>query len=683
MAKIMNGMMIVLLCLWLAGCATSVPTVVQLVPADEQVKIGVDSTVKKCVSGDCTVSLSTVMVQTVPAGGLVKVDEVGIIVEDGGKIKLPKGRYTFSREQAYQSPGGVIVTLDGRENRELVIPLGRVKPTDFNFARLEVATSPVGGTVHIVEMNRTVSAGSDIALLPGNYTLQGKLTGYRPKTVSVSVDELQRESVLIVFDEGFAKIELSTHPAGATIFIDGKLRGETPEKLELDQGKHQLQISMDGYYPLEKTFVVAAGNDQQLTLDLQQVPTSAVVNVTTDPAGGMITFRGKAVGHAQVKLGRLDFGQYMVSGIKQLNDQVRLVGRQRFELTKSRNHKVKILLTQRERKFAGQWLPESTALARERQRYIQQRGAQSLALQIAFSAADLSPFASAQNFAEQLHKILRVGDHVILTCDNLSWDFWKRNRLLTPDFYATAQALFGQQSYRLPWRVEKSQSITGGVVTGGLIEYCAFMLQANRAELALLDLNQRYLAATGETIYRSVADGLITILVHADHAPELPGEVVVVGDSLWLATVATGNSPLVLSWSSIPKRLLVMSEASIPFGNALAETTQLLIHEKRIVTLADKVEVVGLMRLSAGPDFKSVVRDNFEKSGPLAGQINLNNDEIGPHEKAGNYERVWLVYYSKDGIMSQRQIVANYVVVDEKKDFSADEFLRRRTSKNR
>ena len=48
-----------------------------------------------------------------------------------------------------------------------------------------------------------------------------------------------------------AVTRFETDPSGAHIIIDSSLKGETPTKLELPLGIHELILEKDGYYPIK------------------------------------------------------------------------------------------------------------------------------------------------------------------------------------------------------------------------------------------------------------------------------------------------------------------------------------------------------------------------------------------------------------------------------------------------
>jgi serine/threonine-protein kinase len=49
----------------------------------------------------------------------------------------------------------------------------------------------------------------------------------------------------------FAVLDVESTPVGARVFVDGDLRGMAPLRLKLTQGKHEVRLSLTGYYEWE------------------------------------------------------------------------------------------------------------------------------------------------------------------------------------------------------------------------------------------------------------------------------------------------------------------------------------------------------------------------------------------------------------------------------------------------
>jgi hypothetical protein len=73
-------------------------------------------------------------------------------------------------------------------------------------------------------------------------------------------------------------VVLSSSPAGADVFIDGRLEGITPVTLDITPGQHQLMVRAEGFRPSQQSFNIAAGESSPIhvVLEREAVPTVAV-----------------------------------------------------------------------------------------------------------------------------------------------------------------------------------------------------------------------------------------------------------------------------------------------------------------------------------------------------------------------------------------------------------------------
>ncbi len=95
-------------------------------------------------------------------------------------------------------------------------------------------------------------------------------------------------------------LRVVTTPVGATVTVDGAVRGTSPLRLRnLTLAEHTIGISMDGFEPAEQRVRLTGRKAAQvvdLTLRPAHVaPTLGSVTITTDPPGASVTVDGSAV----------------------------------------------------------------------------------------------------------------------------------------------------------------------------------------------------------------------------------------------------------------------------------------------------------------------------------------------------------------------------------------------------
>ena len=70
-----------------------------------------------------------------------------------------------------------------------------------------------------------------------------------------------------------ARVAVNSTPSGASLEVDGEEVGTTPltERLLLPPGAHQLKAQLDGHKPLQREVRVSAGDELDLTLELESL----------------------------------------------------------------------------------------------------------------------------------------------------------------------------------------------------------------------------------------------------------------------------------------------------------------------------------------------------------------------------------------------------------------------------
>jgi hypothetical protein len=202
-----------------------------------------------------TMMLMPVLRAVVPGKArlVIDADVVGAEVFVNGERKgtapmaldgLPLGTYTIEVKKAGSKDWSQKVTLTGgttllRAELAATIPKG---PTD---GVIEVVAD-VPGTEVLANGAVVGKAPIKLTLPAGDHWIQVKLAGrmtYEKKLTLEAGKEIKISAVMVPS----AKLEVSSIPAGATVFIDGVRRGTTPLALELPTGEHVVIVERAGY----------------------------------------------------------------------------------------------------------------------------------------------------------------------------------------------------------------------------------------------------------------------------------------------------------------------------------------------------------------------------------------------------------------------------------------------------
>lgn len=118
---------------------------------------------------------------------------------------------------------------------------------------------------------------------------------------------------------------------GATVEIDGKKVGTVPldEPLPIAAGQHTVRMTLRGWTEYVDTFMVQAGEETELEIDL--IPAAGVVRIETARPGATVTIDGRAVGvtpfDQDVPLGKVVISVSRPGFVEQLREVQILAGK--------------------------------------------------------------------------------------------------------------------------------------------------------------------------------------------------------------------------------------------------------------------------------------------------------------------------------------------------------------------
>jgi len=328
--------------------------------------------------------------------------------------------------------------------------------------------------------------------------------------------------------------------------------------------------------------------------------------------------------------------------------------------------------------FEGQLLEPAEAAQREEQRYRRQRIAAPTEIALELNADQLRALRARRDLAASLTAILRVGDRVLVQRGNQQWRIWKRHSRLTNEFRQAADRLRKGVPKADEWAADPIVVVKPEVIGEDPLSDAAFALHARRNVFPHADLAMDQLPAQALAVKRTSEDGALTVLAFGANTLKVSTGKLTQAGQLAVVSVAPRNDPLNFTWTAPPKRILVIGDSAMPLLSPAADVV-LLKNEKRVVRLTEVKNVTAMQRYSHGPDYKGWHQQRFAIGGPLGFQMDLARDEVGPHQTAGDYRRVWLLEFggTAGNMATQRQIEIGYRVKSEDKDAQSKEFLRR------
>ncbi len=235
-----------------------------------------------------------IIVTSTPPGATVTVNGLTKGVTPCEVDRLPSGdnKIVLSLEDyvAYQQD----MKLQAGDEQKIDVTL---KPVP---ASVSVVSTPSGARVFINDELRGQAPLVVDTLEPGTYTVRGELVGCDPQTATVEVGRAQAKVVDLQLTRNCGSLELVTEPPGVKVIVDGQDRGTTeagapdaPSQVMkvdvLPVGGHRLQLTKDGFYPVDKAFNVKTNEITAIREVMRRkfVP-DTVVRVKSAPADVLV-----------------------------------------------------------------------------------------------------------------------------------------------------------------------------------------------------------------------------------------------------------------------------------------------------------------------------------------------------------------------------------------------------------
>ena len=248
----------------------------------------VKSTATGQTSAQPAVTANYAILSVQPPTATVEIDGQQMQVEDGSVVTMLKlGQHTWQAKAAgYAADSGTFQVTAG-EKTNISIQLRSQKAT------LKIAT--VADAAVYVNGQQRGTGNQTLELLPGIYGVELRSQGYRPYSQTVELQASQSATVSCTeFTPVYGVLNVNYRPVGATISLNGRQVGTTPDNLtNINVGTYTLAISAPGYTThtqqvtlTETTPVTLSGSLQKQTAATAPATTSgstASGNYSTTP----------------------------------------------------------------------------------------------------------------------------------------------------------------------------------------------------------------------------------------------------------------------------------------------------------------------------------------------------------------------------------------------------------------
>lgn len=227
-------------------------------------------------------------------------------------LSLSCGGHTVQVEKPGYLPSVMAIDLAPQEHRNIVVNLERQK----NSGSVLIRSQPAGAFVFIGTVEQGTTPVQIDNLPYGRHAVLLKKDGYLDyrDVVTAGPGAVHEYMEYLVPEPSSGFIGVTSVPDGATVFIEGRLFGITPTRLErVPAGNHTVTVLKDGYLNYTVFSEVPVTESVLVTADLTRIPDTGTIIVDSVPTGADVFLNGTFKGMTPAIFENIPRGDYHIS----------------------------------------------------------------------------------------------------------------------------------------------------------------------------------------------------------------------------------------------------------------------------------------------------------------------------------------------------------------------------------
>ncbi len=251
---------------------------------------------------------ATLTVSSVPSGASVYLD--GIY---RGKTPVTlttnPGTHSLKLSLSGYKTRVVTVTLQSGQRKSLSF---RLQPTT-QYGTLKINSNPQGAKVYVDGTYKGTTPLSIPSIRAGTHSVKIKMTGFETWSESVYVSPNSISQIYATLAPvPVGTITVNSVPSGASVYLDGILRGKTPVTFTAEPGSHTLKLSRSGYKTKVVTFTLHSGERRTFNYTLQRIVQYGTLKINSNPQGAKVYVDGTYKGTTPLSIPSIRVGTHEV-----------------------------------------------------------------------------------------------------------------------------------------------------------------------------------------------------------------------------------------------------------------------------------------------------------------------------------------------------------------------------------
>ncbi|MCL1910521.1 MAG: PEGA domain-containing protein, partial [Kiritimatiellaeota bacterium] len=230
-----------------------------------------------------------VLIVTEPAGASVTLDGANRGVTPLLLPEVKIGRYRVELAIGGYKPQQIELSVSSPTPQQIKVALVN------SAATLNITSTPSGASVSVNGIHRGAAPVTVDKIQEGKSIVEITSAGYAPYKEEVTLAAGEVFAIHAQLSALPARLRIVSEPAGAKVYIDNQLRGNTPLTIdEIAAGSYRVRVEATSYETMART--VDLQNNQMLTEEFKLAQTIGSIRLATSPADVSIYIGGKLFG---------------------------------------------------------------------------------------------------------------------------------------------------------------------------------------------------------------------------------------------------------------------------------------------------------------------------------------------------------------------------------------------------
>ena len=252
--------------------------------------------------------VATLIVNTVPSGASVYLDGI-LRGQSPVTFTANPGTHKLKLSLSGYKTKIITFTLNSGERRTFNYTLQRI----VQYGTLKVNSNPQGAKVYIDGTYKGTTPLTISRVRAGTHQIKVKMAGYETWMENVYVSPNGISQVYATLTPvPVGTVTVNTVPSGASVYLDGILRGQSPVTFTANPGTHKLKLSLSGYKTKIITFTLNSGERRTFNYTLQRIVQYGTLKVNSNPQGAKVYIDGTYKGTTPLTISRVRAGTHEI-----------------------------------------------------------------------------------------------------------------------------------------------------------------------------------------------------------------------------------------------------------------------------------------------------------------------------------------------------------------------------------